>query len=71
MQRLVLWPDRPRPAGSVAARSCAGSQVTALGRRLEAEQATDARQQVEMAASIHSPDIPEPNPVRAIGIDGG
>jgi len=38
---------------------------------LEAEQATDARQQAEMAATVASPDIPEPSPVRAVGIDGG
>ncbi|MBB2918405.1 hypothetical protein FHX60_002809 [Cupriavidus alkaliphilus] len=42
-----------------------------LGRRLEAEQATDAPQQAAVAASVRSPEIPEPSPIRAVGIDGG
>jgi hypothetical protein len=42
-----------------------------LGRRLETEQAADARQQAEVAASVGSPEIQEPSPVRAVGIDGG
>ena len=59
------------PLDHVLAASSIRRQVTALGRRLEVEQATDARQQAEMAASVGSPDIPEPSPVRAVGIDGG
>ncbi|WP_454753733.1 hypothetical protein [Cupriavidus necator] len=59
------------PLDHVLAASSIRRQVTALGRRLEAELATDARQQVEMAATVGSPDIPEPSPVRVVGIDGG
>jgi hypothetical protein len=59
------------PLDHVLAASSIRRQVTALGRRLEAEQASDARQQAEMAASVRSPDIPEPSPVHAVGIDGG
>lgn len=59
------------PLDHVLAASSIRRQVTALGRRLEAEQATDARQHAEVAASVGSPDIPEPSPVRAVGIDGG
>ncbi|GLC95802.1 hypothetical protein Tamer19_52110 [Cupriavidus sp. TA19] len=29
------------------------------------------RQQAEVEASVRSPEIPEPSPVRAVGIDGG
>lgn len=58
------------PLARMLAANSIRRQVTAPGRRLEAEQATDARQRVEMAASIRSPDIPEPSPVRAIGVDG-
>ncbi|KJK21477.1 hypothetical protein UB46_27070 [Burkholderiaceae bacterium 16] len=63
--------QRPTSLDHVLAASSIRRQVTVLGRWLEAEQATDARQQVETAASIRSPDIAEPSPVRAIGIDGG
>ena len=59
------------PLDHVLAASSIRRQVTKLGRRLEAEQATDARQQAEGAASVRSPEIPEPSPVRAVGIDGG
>lgn len=45
------------PLDHVLAASSIQRRVTALGRRLEAEQATDARQQVEMAAS-RSPNPP-------------
>ncbi|WP_434032754.1 ISKra4 family transposase [Cupriavidus sp. a3] len=59
------------PLDHVLAASSIRRQVTKLGRRLEAEQATDARQQAEVAASVRLPEIPEPSPVRAVGIDGG
>lgn len=59
------------PLDHVLAASSIRRQVTALGRRLEADQVTDARQQAEVAASVRSPEIPEPSPVRAVGIDGG
>jgi len=57
---LYPWPDYQRPAGGITARSsdhllAASSirrQVAALGRRLEAEQATDAQQQGEMMATV-------------------
>ncbi len=59
------------PLDHVLAASSIRRQVATLGRRLEADQATDARRQAEVAASVGSPDIPEPSPVRAVGIDGG
>ncbi len=59
------------PLDHVLAASSIRRQVTMLGRRLEAEQAADARQQAEVAASVGSPEIPEPSPVRAVGIGGG
>jgi len=59
------------PLDHVLAASSIRRQVTMLGRRLETEQAADARQQAEVAASVGSPEIQEPSPVRAVGIDGG
>ncbi|WP_434032758.1 ISKra4 family transposase [Cupriavidus sp. a3] len=59
------------PLDHVLAASSIRRQVTALGRRLEADQATDGRQQEEIAAGSRLQDIPEPSPVRAVGIDGG
>jgi len=59
------------PLDHVLAASSIRRQVTTLGRRLEAVQVTDARQQAEVTASVRSPHIPEPSPIRAVGIDGG
>ena len=59
------------PLDHVLAASSIRRQVTGLGRRLEAEQATDARRHADVAASVGSSDTPEPSPVRAVGIDGG
>ncbi len=59
------------PLDHVLAASSIRRQVSTLGRRLEAAQVTDARQQAEVAASVRSPETPEPSPVRAVGIDGG
>ncbi len=59
------------PLDHVMATSSIRRQFTALGHRLEAEQATDTRQHAEMTASVSSPDIPEASLVRAVGIDGG
>ncbi|MFS8980923.1 ISKra4 family transposase [Cupriavidus necator] len=59
------------PLDHVLAASSIRRQVTTLGRRLEAEQATDALQHAEVTASVGSSEIPEPSPIRAVGIDGG
>ncbi len=59
------------PLDHVLAASSIRRQVTTLGRRLEADQTTDARPQVKMVARTCLPGFPEPSPVRAVGIDGG
>ncbi|BDB29541.1 hypothetical protein CTP10_R69560 (plasmid) [Cupriavidus sp. P-10] len=46
------------PLDHVLAASSIRRQVTTLGRRLEAEQATDARQYAEVTASVSSSEIP-------------
>ncbi len=59
------------PLDHVLAASSIRRQVSTLGRRLGAAQATNARQQAEVAEGVRPPEIPEPSPVRAVGIDGG
>ncbi|QRQ85921.1 hypothetical protein JTE92_20245 [Cupriavidus oxalaticus] len=67
-RRFVVWSDvnvlqEGLPLDHVPAASSIPRQVAKLGGRLEAEQATDARQQAEVEASVRSPEIPEPSPV--------